>query len=93
MNQKQKAAEIEINRLAIELLGLVNTGNRYTDSVVSKIRDISNQINYEINNLNDYDDFESPDEYESSLAKEEGYQKDHSIIDIDLDMLTATPDE
>lgn len=56
MNQKQQAAKAVINQLAIELLALLNQEKPLTEWDVSKIRDINNQINYEINDLNDYEE-------------------------------------
>jgi hypothetical protein len=55
MNEKQEAAKTEINRLAIELIALVNQKAAYTDAEISKIREISQQIHYESNDLNDYE--------------------------------------
>lgn len=57
MNPKQQAAKAAINSLIEDLSELVNQDAPYTDEVVSRIRDINNQINYEINDLNDYEEF------------------------------------
>jgi predicted transglutaminase-like cysteine proteinase len=58
MNQKQQAAKTAINQLSIELIALVNQQAPLTERELSKIRDISNDINYEINDLRDWEAFE-----------------------------------
>jgi phosphoribulokinase len=57
MDQKQQAAKTEINKLAIELIALVNRESPLLDREISRIREIGSQISYESNDLNDYEAF------------------------------------
>jgi hypothetical protein len=58
MNEKQQAAKTEINRLAIDLLALVNQKAPYSDGDISMIKNIALKIRYQTNDLNDYEALE-----------------------------------
>jgi hypothetical protein len=53
MNPKQQAAKTEINKLAIELIALVNQAAPHTNGDVSRIKNIALRMRYETNDLND----------------------------------------
>jgi hypothetical protein len=58
MNQKQQAAKDTINKLAIELIALVNQTAPYSIANVSTIKNIALRIRYETNDLLNYEALE-----------------------------------
>ena len=55
MTPKQQTAKDEINKLAIELIALVNQKDSYTRYEVTTIKNIALRIRYETNHLSEYE--------------------------------------